>query len=128
VKAFKHRKQSDGKSVEPPCRTCPKYLLYPPGFGLMPENALAVDLYGKACADIRVGDGGYLVGTLTPEGAWAIINNYPQHFPHVYAKQRCFELMCILDSVATTIRSNQEEARRKAKMDEMESKHRIKRR
>ena len=97
-----------------PCQRCPKYKLYPAGYGLMPENQLAVELYNLSSRDRRVGLEAVLIGTLSPADARAVIDIYEDRLPHAFARQRTFELMMVLDRVVTETRAKAEALQRKS--------------
>lgn len=113
----RHSQTPDGQGgvgIDPPCTTrCPKYKLYPANWGLHPANTLAVHLYYMAARDQRVGMDAVLVGTLTPSDAMAVLDLYADHFPALFHRQRCFELMTVLDHVATKTRAEIEDRKRK---------------
>lgn len=75
---------------------------------------MAVNLYFLAARDVRVGMDAVLIGTLSPHDAWAVIDGYSSLFNNAHEKQRCFELMTILDQVATKQRGSSEEQKRAA--------------
>lgn len=107
-----------------PCLSCPKYNLYPQSGnqGLHEKNTLAVQLYYMASRDIRVGMDGILIGTMTTEAAYDAIDLYSEHMPTPLAKQQCFELMNILDQVATKTRGERESIEREQALDSARAK------
>lgn len=107
--------------IEPPCPKCPKFLLHPdktngPYLGVHPKNQLIVHLYKMACGDIRVGtfDGAYLLGSLTPEAAMAVMAMYDDQFPTLQSQREAWEMMWLIDKVATATRAKEEDNARKA--------------
>lgn len=99
----------------PPCESeatqsqCPKFMLHPPGYGLMPANHLAVKLYHLAAADQRAGMGGCLIRTLSPQDAKAILDEYADEMPTIQSRKENLEKMFILDEVVTRMRQKHEE-------------------
>lgn len=77
-----------------------------------------------AARDQRVGDCAVLIGTLAGADVQAVLDLYSVHFPTRYARQCAFELMWLIDRIATNVRSKREEAVRKRQMDEAEVKRR----
>ena len=74
-----------------------------------------------AARDQRAGMDAILTGTLTPADACAVLELYADHVPTVQARQRAFELMTVLDQVATRKRQDREAAQRKAAHDAAQS-------
>jgi hypothetical protein len=97
-----------------------------PGFdmGLDPRNVLAVQLYYSASRDQRAGMSGVLTGTLTAADATSVIELYGEHLPTARDRQKTFELMQLLDEVATRERSEQENRLREQLESQARSKHR----
>jgi hypothetical protein len=74
-----------------------------------------VQLYNLASRDHRVGLDATLIGTLAPADAWSVIDLYSEHMPTERSRQQTYELMVILDRVATEKRGEKErEARERA--------------
>jgi len=104
--------------TDTPCHRCPKYLLHPPGYGLMAKNALAIHLYRLASRDQRAGMDATLIGTLTTEAAVQIIDEHAEHFPTAHSRQTMLQKLYILDRIVTRARGESESIYREVKADE----------
>jgi len=103
---------------DPPCRRCPKYLLYPATFGLHPANFTAVKLYRLAASDLRSGESASLFGTLQMEQAVAILDQHCRlNVMSELQRWETLELMWLLDRVATQKRAAIEDKRRAAAIE-----------
>lgn len=103
-------------AAKTPCHRCPKYLLYPPGYGLRPENQLAVHIFRMACDTDRAGMEGVLVfKTPSVEAINATMEHYRDFMPTKYDRRITFEKVRMLCQIIND-RNAQEESKERERL------------
>lgn len=107
----------------PPCGKCPKYNLYPQGFGIRPENVVAATLFNKALKQERVGIDGILTSVMSVPDAIRMIEAHAHLFRNGLEAHECLEKMIALSHAVFKVWSERESKERKRLQREAESKH-----
>lgn len=80
-----------------------------------------MELYNIASRDERVGMDGTLISTLRPSDAKAVIELYRVHLPTAEDRREMFELLTVLDRVATKTRRDTEDFERQKLMNQQKA-------